>query len=190
MCSEANPKHFDISASFELEIQKKKRSSQQQKHPYRPNSGNKIYSFQTICALSVPQLLCKIGFCVFQFLCFYPNISFLEQMQGSQELCLMAALLSRLPENYRTWEPSPELPGFQLCSRDAPGVLDATRSFKVYRFSDANREMDRAMAPQAFGLLVPEWGSWGTTAGSREHSAGAPQTDIAGGCPSALPRLS
>ena len=126
---------------------------------------------------------------MFQFLCFYPNINFPEQMQGSQDLCLMAALPSRLPERYRTWEPSPELPGFQLCSREAPRVLDSTRSFKVYRFPNANREMDGPMAPQALGLLIPEQGTWGTTTSSRERSTAAPQMDIAVGYLSALPRL-
>lgn len=102
-----------------------------------------------MCAVSIPQLLSEIVFfCVFQFLCFYPNINFPEQMQGSQDLCLMAALPRRLPVHCRPWEPSPELPGLQLCSREAPGVLDWTHSFQV---CSASRVMDAARAPQAPG---------------------------------------
>lgn len=171
-CSETNLKHLDVSVSFEWGIKKKSLTSP-------PNAGNKIRCFQTTCTLSIPQLLCKIVFCVFQFPCFYPNINFPEQMQGSQDLCLMAALPSRLSKRYRTWEPSPELPGFQLCSREAPRVLASTRSFKVYSIFNAKREMDGAMAPQALGLLVPERGTCRTTASSRERSTGAPQLGIA-----------
>lgn len=121
-----------------------------------------------MCAVSIPQLLSEIVFfCVFQFLCFYPNINFPEQMQGSQDLCLMAALPRRLPVHCRPWEPSPELPGLQLCSRECCSRECSQESWIEPTASRFVVPAEWWMQQGLPRLLVLGLGPWGARAGSR-----------------------
>lgn len=77
-------------------------------------------------------------------------------MQGSQDLCLMVlcnpyCLNATGPGNL-----AQIFQAYSFANEGVLSVLDSARSFKVYRISKANREMDGVMAPLALGLLVPE----------------------------------
>lgn len=77
-------------------------------------------------------------------------------MQGSQDLCLMVLCNPYYLNATGPGNLAQIFQAYSFANEGALSVLDSARSFKVYRISNANREMDAAMAPLALGLLVPE----------------------------------
>lgn len=86
---------------------KKKKGSQLQPPQMQElkHNASKQYALSPYLSCSV-----KLGFVWFSF-----PVSTQVAVSLMQGPCLTAALLSRLPKHCRTWEPTLELPSFQLC---------------------------------------------------------------------------